>query len=58
VLRRKSILKTEEVRKNLRKLHYKELHNVYSALNTVRVTKSRQMRWEVHAERMAKMENT
>jgi hypothetical protein len=31
-----------------RKLHNDELHNLYSSLNTVRVIKSRGMRWTGH----------
>jgi hypothetical protein len=35
-----------------RKLHTDELHNLYSSPNTVRVIKSRKMRWAVHVVRM------
>jgi len=31
--------------KSCRKLHNDELHSLYSSLNTVRVIKSRMMRW-------------
>jgi hypothetical protein len=31
-----------------RKLHNDELHSLYSSLNTVRVIKSRRMRWAGH----------
>jgi hypothetical protein len=37
-----------------RKLHYDELHNLYSSLNIVRVIKSRRMRWAGHVARMEK----
>jgi hypothetical protein len=35
-----------------RKLHNKELCNLYSLPSIIRVTKSRQMRWAGHVERM------
>jgi hypothetical protein len=35
-----------------RKLHNDELHNLYSSPNTVRVIKSRRMRWTGHVARM------
>jgi hypothetical protein len=35
-----------------RKLHNDELHSLYSSLNTVRVIKSRRMRWAGHVARM------
>jgi hypothetical protein len=35
-----------------RKLHNDELHNLYSSLNTVRVIKSRRMKWAGHVARM------
>jgi hypothetical protein len=35
-----------------RKLHNDELHNLYSSPNTVRVIKSRRMRWAGHVARM------
>jgi hypothetical protein len=39
-----------------RKLHNDELHSLYSSLNTVRVIKSRRMRWAGHVARMGKGE--
>jgi hypothetical protein len=39
--------KREEVRGDWRKLHKEELHNLYSALNIIRVIKSRRTRWVV-----------
>jgi hypothetical protein len=38
--------------KSCRKLHNDELHSLYSSLNTVRVIKSRMMRWAGHVARM------
>jgi hypothetical protein len=35
-----------------RKLHYEELNDLHSSLNTVRVIKSGRMRWAVHVARM------
>jgi hypothetical protein len=35
-----------------RKLHYDELHDLYSSLNIVRVIKSRRMRWAGHVAHM------
>jgi hypothetical protein len=35
-----------------RKLHNDELHRLYSSPNTVRVIKSRRMRWAGHVARM------
>jgi hypothetical protein len=35
-----------------RKLHNDELHSLYSLPNTVRMIKSRRMRWAGHVERM------
>jgi hypothetical protein len=35
-----------------RKLHIKELHNLYSSPSTVRIIKSRRMRWVGHVVRM------
>jgi hypothetical protein len=36
-----------------RKLHYDELHNLYSSQNIVRVIKSRRMKWAGHVTHMA-----
>jgi hypothetical protein len=51
VLRRIFGPKREEDR-SWRKLHNDELHNLYSSPNTVRVTKSRRLRWAGHVARM------
>jgi len=37
-----------------RKLHYDELHSLYSSPDIVRVIKSRRMRWAGHVARMGK----
>jgi hypothetical protein len=39
-----------------RKLHDDELHSLYSSLNTVRVIKSRRMRWRGHVTPMGRGE--
>jgi hypothetical protein len=38
------------------KLHNDELHNLYSSLSVIRMTKSRRMRWAVHVARMGRRE--
>jgi hypothetical protein len=40
--------KSDEVTEEWRKLHYKELSDLYSLPNIVRVVKSRRMSWAVH----------
>jgi len=35
-----------------RKIHDEELHDIYSSPNTIRVMKSRRMRWAGHVELM------
>jgi hypothetical protein len=42
----------DEVTGEWRKLHNKELYNLYSSSNIVRVIKSRRMRWAEHVARM------
>jgi hypothetical protein len=44
--------KRGEVTWKWRKLHNEELSDLYSLLNTVRVIKSRRMRWAGHVARM------
>jgi hypothetical protein len=44
--------KREEMAGGWRRLHNKELHNVYASPNIVRVIKSRRMRWVRDAARM------
>jgi hypothetical protein len=50
VLRGIFIPKRDEVTGGWRRLHNEDLHNVYSSPNTVRVIKSRRMRWEGHVQ--------
>jgi hypothetical protein len=52
VLRRIFGPKKDEVTGEWRKLHIKELNDVYSSPNTIRVFKSRRMRWAEHVARM------
>ena len=52
VLRRVFGPKRDEVTGDWRKLHNEELSDLYSLPNTVRVIKSRRMRWAVHVARM------
>jgi hypothetical protein len=40
-----------------RKLHNEELHNLYSSLRTIRVIKSRRMRWAGHVAQMGEKRN-
>ena len=44
--------KRDVVTREWRNLHHKELDDLYSSLNTVRVIKSRRMRWARHVSRM------
>jgi hypothetical protein len=40
-----------------RKLHNKDLHNLYSSPNIIRMIKSRRMRWAGHVARMGVTRN-
>jgi hypothetical protein len=40
-----------------RKLHNEELHNLYSSPSTIRMMKSRRMRWVGHVARMGEKRN-
>jgi hypothetical protein len=40
-----------------RKLHNEELHNLYSSPNTIRMIKSRRMRWAGHVAQMGERRN-
>jgi hypothetical protein len=43
--------KRDEVTGEWRKLHNKELHDLYSSPSIIRIIKSRRMRWAGHAAR-------
>jgi hypothetical protein len=53
VLRRMSGPKRDEVTGQWRKLHNRELHNLYNSQNTFKAIKSKCMRWAVCVARMA-----
>jgi hypothetical protein len=42
----------DEIMGGWRKLHIKELYNLYSSPNRIRTIKSRRMRWAVHVAHM------
>jgi hypothetical protein len=52
VLRRIFGPKRDEVTGEWRRLHNEELNDLYSSLNSIRVIKSRRMRWAGHVARM------
>jgi hypothetical protein len=49
--------KRDEVMDDWRKLHNKELHNLYSSPNIIRKIKSKRMGWAVHVVRMGAKKN-
>jgi hypothetical protein len=49
--------KKDEIIRGWRKLHNKELHNLYSSPNIIRMIKSRRMRWAGHVARMGEKVN-
>jgi hypothetical protein len=49
--------KRDEVTGGLRKLHNEELHNLYSSPSTIRMIKSRTMRWAGHVARIVAKRN-
>jgi hypothetical protein len=55
VLRRIFGPKREEVEGCWRRLHNEELHNLYASPNTVRVIKSRRIRWVGYVEHVVEM---
>jgi hypothetical protein len=54
VLRRIFGPKRDEVTGEWRKLHNKELHDLYFSPSIIRKTKSRRMRWAGHVARMGR----
>jgi hypothetical protein len=57
-LRRVFVPKRGEVTGEWRKLHNKELHDMYSSSNILRVIKLRRMRWTGHVARMGRGETS
>jgi hypothetical protein len=57
VLRRIFEPKRDEVTGEWRKLHNKELCDLYSLPSIIRIIKSRRMRWEGHVARMGEKRN-
>jgi hypothetical protein len=57
VLRRIFGPKRDEVMGGWRKLHTEELHNLCSSPSTIRIIKSRRMRWAGHVARMVEKRN-
>jgi hypothetical protein len=57
VLRKIFGSKRDEVTGGWRKLHHKELHNLYSSLIIIRMIKSKRMRWAGHVTRMEAKRN-
>jgi hypothetical protein len=55
VLRRIFGPKRDEVTGGWRKLHYEELHGLYSSPSIVSVIKARRMRWAGHVARMGEV---
>jgi hypothetical protein len=49
--------KRDEVIGGWRKLHNEELHNLYRSSSTIRMIKSRRMRWAGHVTRMGEIRN-
>jgi hypothetical protein len=57
VLRRIFGLKRDEVTGEWRKLHNKELHDLYASPSIIRIIKSRRMRWEGHVALIGEKRN-
>jgi hypothetical protein len=55
VLRRIFGQKRDEVTGEWRKLHNKELHDLYSSPSIIRIVKSRRMRWAGNVARMGRI---
>jgi hypothetical protein len=49
--------KRDEVMGEWRKLHNKELHDLYSSPSIIRIIKSRRMRWAGHVARIGEKRN-
>jgi hypothetical protein len=49
--------KRDEMTGEWRKLHNKELHDLYSSPSIIRIIKSKRMRWERHVTRMREKRN-
>jgi hypothetical protein len=49
--------KLDEITGRWRKMHNKELHNLYSSTNIIRIIQSRKMNWADHVARMRKKGN-
>jgi hypothetical protein len=49
--------KNEKVRREWRKFHNKELYDLHSTLNIIRVIRSSVMRWAGHVENIGEMRN-
>jgi hypothetical protein len=58
VLRRIFGPKRDEVMGAWRKLHNEELHDLYSSVSTIRIIKSRRVRWMGHVALMGEKRNT
>jgi hypothetical protein len=54
VLRRIFGPKGDEVTGDWRKLHNKELHNLYSSPSIIRIITSRRIKWDGHVARMGR----
>jgi hypothetical protein len=57
VLRRICGPKRDEVTGEWRKLHNKDLHDLYSSPSIIRIIKSRRMRWAGHVARIGEKRN-
>jgi hypothetical protein len=57
VLRRIFGPKRDEVTGEWRKLHNKELHDLYSSPSFIRIMKARRVRWAGHVARMGEKRN-
>jgi hypothetical protein len=49
--------KRDEVKGEWRKLHNKEIHDLYSSPSIIRIMKSRRMRWVGHVARVGEKRN-